>query len=94
MKPEPGARYIHSASEPYNEEQVISQERINAWIDHFGMNKFQCHCSGHARSKDLLQIVEDINARTVYPVHTVHPEVYKGAAKDVVEVSEGHAYIL
>ena len=58
MKPEPGAIYIHSASEPYNEEQEISQERINGWMDHFGMNKFQCHCSGHARSKDLLQIVE------------------------------------
>jgi hypothetical protein len=34
MKPGPGARYIHSASEPYNEEQEISQERINAWMDH------------------------------------------------------------
>ncbi len=29
MKPEPGATYIHSASEPYNEEQEISQERID-----------------------------------------------------------------
>jgi hypothetical protein len=27
MKPEPGGKYIHSASEPYNEEQEISQER-------------------------------------------------------------------
>ena len=35
MKPEPGATYIHSASEPYNEEQEISQERINARMDHF-----------------------------------------------------------
>jgi hypothetical protein len=40
MKPEPGATYIHSAIEPYNEEQEISQERINAGMDHFGMNKF------------------------------------------------------
>jgi hypothetical protein len=30
MKLEPGAVYIHSASEPYNEAQEISQERINA----------------------------------------------------------------
>lgn len=28
IKPEPGAVYIHSASEPYNEEQVIDQKRI------------------------------------------------------------------
>jgi mRNA degradation ribonuclease J1/J2 len=39
------------------------------------MYKFQCHCSGHARSKDLLQIVDDINARGLYPVHTEHPEI-------------------
>jgi Zn-dependent metallo-hydrolase RNA specificity domain len=68
-------RHNHSASEPYNEEQEISQERINAWMDHFGMNKFQCHCSGHASSKDLLQIVDEINASTLYPVHTEHPEI-------------------
>ena len=94
MKLKPGARYIHSSSEPYNEEQEISQERINAWMDHFGMHKFQCHCSGHARSKDLLQIVEEINARTLYPVHTEHPEVYKRTVKNVVEVSEGQTYYL
>ena len=94
MKLEPGARYIHSASEPYNEEQEISQERINAWMDHFGMNKFQCHCSGHARSKDLLQIVDEINARTLYPVHTEHPEIYKRSCKNIIEVIEGRSYSL
>ncbi|MEM4252376.1 MAG: hypothetical protein QXE84_02505 [Candidatus Nitrosotenuis sp.] len=30
MKVKPGARYIHSASEPYNEEQELSQDRIDA----------------------------------------------------------------
>lgn len=53
MKPKPGAIYIHSASEPYNEEQELSQERIDAWINHFDMNQFQSHCSGHARGNDL-----------------------------------------
>jgi ribonuclease J len=92
MKPEPDARYIHSASDPYNEEQEISQERINAWMDHFEMYKFQCHCSGHARSKDLLQIVDEINARTLYPIHTDHPEIYKRTVKNVIEVIEGRPY--
>ena len=94
MKPEPGAIYIHSASEPYNEEQEISQERINAWMDHFGIHKFQCHCSGHARSRDLLQIVDEINARTLYPVHTEYPEIYKRNAKNVIDVIEGRRYSL
>lgn len=93
MKPEPN-RYIHSASEPFNEEQEISQERINAWMDHFGMDKFQCHCSGHARSKDLLQIAEEINAGAFYPIHTTHPEIYKRNIENVIEVSEGRTYSL
>jgi ribonuclease J len=94
MKPGPGATYIHSASEPYNEEQEISQERIDAWMDHFGMHKFQCHCSGHARSRDLLHIAEEINPHTLYPVHTQRPEIYKRTIKNVIEVSEGQAYSL
>jgi len=94
MKVEPGARYIHSASEPYNEEQEISQERINAWTDHFGMYRFQCHCSGHAGSRDLVQIANEINARTLYPVHTERPEIYKRSIKNVIEVTEGRTYSL
>lgn len=92
MKPEEGAKYVHSASEPYNEEQEISQERINAWMDHFGLNKFQCHCSGHAGRKDLYQIVEEINPHSLYPVHTEHPNLYKNICNDVVDVYEGRTY--
>jgi len=51
MEVKPGARYIHSSSEPHNEEEEASEDRINAWIEQFGMNKFQSHCSGHARGQ-------------------------------------------
>lgn len=71
------ARYIHSASEPYTEEQEISQDRVDAWLEHFGMHKFQSHCSGHARGRDLLDTVKEVNAKTLYPIHTEHPEIYQ-----------------
>ena len=32
-----GALYIHSASEPYNEEQVLSQERVDNWLGLTGL---------------------------------------------------------
>jgi ribonuclease J len=92
MKPKPGATYIHSASEPFNEEQEISQERRNAWTEHFGLHKFQSHCSGHAKGKDLLEIVKEIDACTIYPIHTTRPELYKNAVKNVIEVREGVSY--
>jgi len=92
MMPKPGARYIHSASEPYNEEQELSQERIDAWLNHFGMHKFQSHCSGHARGRDLLEAVKEIGAKTLYPVHTEHPDAYKAISKNMVLVKEGKKY--
>ena len=94
MKIKPGARYIHSASEPYNEEQELSQERIDAWIEHFGMHKFQSHCSGHARGKDLLEAVSEINAKTLFPVHTEHPDAYKKISKNITIIDEGKKYSL
>lgn len=92
MKIKSGARYIHSASEPYNEEQELSQERIDAWIEHFGMHKFQSHCSGHARGKDLLEAVSEIGAKTLYPIHTEHPDLYKKVSKNMILIEEGKKY--
>lgn len=94
IKPDPGAVYIHSASEPYNEEQELDVKRIDNWVDHFGMNKFQSHCSGHARGKDLLEAVSEIEAKTLYPVHTEHPDLYKKVSKNIILIKEGAKYDL
>lgn len=94
MKPKTGALYIHSASEPYNEEQELSQERIDAWLEHFGMAKFQSHCSGHARGKDLLEAASEIGAKVLFPIHTEHPEAYKTTVPAITLVKEGVTYKL
>ena len=94
MKPKPGARYIHSASEPYNEEQELSQERVDAWIDHFGMVKFQSHCSGHARGKDLLKVVSEIASKRIFPIHTENPAVFKKTLSNVTLINESVKYSL
>ena len=94
MMPKPGARYIHSSSEPYNEEQKLSKERLNAWIEHFGMHKFQSHCSGHARGQDLLAAVSEIDAKSLFPVHTEYPEIYKKISKNVTMIEEGVKYTI
>lgn len=94
MMPKPGARYIHSSSEPYNEEQKLSKERQDAWIRHFGMHMFQSHCSGHARGRDLLSAVSEIGAKMLFPVHTEHPDAYAKVAKKMTLVKEGTEYSL
>ncbi|NIP61707.1 MAG: MBL fold metallo-hydrolase [Nitrosopumilaceae archaeon] len=94
MKVKPGARYIHSSSEPYNEEQELSQERLSAWIEHFGMQKFQSHCSGHARGKDLLEAVNEINAKRLFPIHTEHPDSFNKVSDNITIVEESKQYNL
>ncbi len=94
MMPKPGARYIHSSSEPYNEEQKLSKERQNAWLEHFGMQMFQSHCSGHARGRDLLSAVSEIGSKMLFPVHTEHPDAYRKIAKGITIVEEGVKYDL
>ena len=92
IKPRPGAIYIHSASEPYTEEQEISEDRVENWLSHFQMNKFQCHCSGHAQGRELLEAVSEISPKTLYPVHTEHPDLYNQVSKNMVLVEEGKKY--
>ena len=94
MKPQPGARYIHSASEPYNEEQEFDLVRINNWIEHFGMAKFQSHCSGHARGRDLLDAVSEIGASMLFPIHTEHPDLYRTKVPKMTLVKEAVKYNL
>ena len=94
MKPKKGTAYIHSASEPYNEEQVLNQDRVNNWLEHFGMKKYQIHCSGHAKGEDLLQVVKDIDAKMLYPIHTEHPTEYVKVTRKMTIVEEGKTYKL
>lgn len=94
MKPPPGTLYIHSASEPYNEEMLLSQERVDNWLDRFGMNRHQIHCSGHAKSLDLFQVVKEIDAQMLFPVHTEHPELFVRATRKMTVVQESREYTL
>lgn len=94
IKPKPGARYIHSASEPYNEEQEISHDRINAWVTHFDMAKFQSHCSGHAGRTDLVEAVSQIGSNIIFPVHTEYPELYQKWVSNIKLVREYEKYYL
>ena len=91
-KPTRGSLYIHSASEPFNDEGVSDKKRIDLWLDHYDLNRVQSHCSGHSKGQDLLDIVKDINSDMLFPIHTVHPESYKNVTDKITIVKEGMTY--
>jgi ribonuclease J len=68
---------MHSLSEPFNEEMEISFKRMRNWLDHFGLNFVQNHCSGHAPGSDIREIVKTVNPKVLFPVHTEYPGVFR-----------------
>jgi ribonuclease J len=91
LKPTTGL-YIHSLSEPFNEEMEISYKRMKNWLTHFHLEYFQSHCSGHINGDDLRELIKTIHPKTLYPIHTEHPGFFRKLPGKIVMVKEGKAY--
>lgn len=94
IKPSVGSTYIHSHSEPFNEEMEIDDNRLNNWMDLFKLNRIQSHCSGHANWSDLKDLVKRIDAKIVIPIHTTKPEAFKEATDNVKLVKYAESVLL
>ena len=77
ISPNIGSIYVHSTSEPHNEEQIIDEQRLNNWIDFFGLEKHHFHCSGHASSIEIQKIIQTINPKELIPIHTEQAELFE-----------------
>jgi ribonuclease J len=93
LKPKNGL-YIHSLSEPFNEEMEISYDRMKNWLRHFDIEFFQSHCSGHINGDDLKGLINTIHPKKLYPIHTEHPELFQKLPIKTTMVKEGKAYKL
>jgi ribonuclease J len=93
LKPYNGV-YIHSLSEPFNEEMEISYERMNNWLKYFNLKFVQSHCSGHICGSDLKRLIEKINPKKIYPIHTEFPSLFKKIKNNTIIVEEGKTYNL
>ena len=93
LKPKNGV-YVHSLSEPFNEEMEISYDRMHNWLNHFDLRFVQSHCSGHICGTDLKELIKTINPKILYPIHTEHPNMFKKFHKNVRIVEEGKMFKL
>ena len=93
LKPPKGAMYMHSLSEPFDEEMEFSFKRMMNWLDYFGLNFVQNHCSGHATGTDIKEMVKTIAPNVLFPVHTEFPGVFRRFARTKV-VKYGKEYKL
>ncbi|NYZ79481.1 MBL fold metallo-hydrolase [Candidatus Micrarchaeota archaeon] len=84
-----GGECIHSMSEPFEEDPMsqVSDDVLENWLEHFGMRRHQLHASGHASKSEIFEIVKEIDAKKVFPVHTMNPGMFGVACRNT-EVTE------
>lgn len=78
IKPKEGSVHIRSICEPFSEDMELDQKRIDNWLKLFGLYPEQkIHSSGHACGPAIFEMINKINPRKLYPIHTVKPEAFK-----------------
>ncbi|MFN4133114.1 MAG: MBL fold metallo-hydrolase [Candidatus Hadarchaeales archaeon] len=94
-----GGTYIYSSSEAHNEEDVFDFRRLWEWLKFFNLRvrgfhmkrgrpviEPGFHASGHASAGELLEIIETISPKTIVPIHTEHPLLFKRALGQKVKI--------
>jgi ribonuclease J len=93
IKPNPGSHFIHSMSEPFSEEDIEDQVMHN-WLDHFKMQFHQLHASGHLNREQLTGLINYINPKRIFPVHTENQQLFKKISGNVQTIKYGREYRL
>jgi len=89
IKPNKESVHIRSVCEPFNDDMILDQKRIDNWLKLFGLYpEHKYHASGHASGKHIFEMVEKIKPKTLIPIHTEHPEMFKKFHKNVLFVGK------
>jgi ribonuclease J len=93
IKPKPGSQFIHSMSEPFSEEDIEDQVMHN-WIAHFKMHFHQLHASGHLNKDQLVDLINYIQPKRVFPVHTENQQLFKYYCNNAQTIEYGKECVL
>jgi len=93
IKPDAGATYIRSLTEPFDLEMELKEEQVRNWFEHFGILKrdedwHQIHVSGHGDGEQIKYIIDNSNAKTLIPIHTKKPEFHQKWHSNVHTVNQ------
>jgi ribonuclease J len=88
IQPVPGSAFIHSKSEPIEEDDEV-EEAVANWVRFFKLRRYQYHASGHMSEREIAEMIKAIAPKVVIPVHTEHPERFVRFAPRVVQPTVG-----
>jgi ribonuclease J len=85
IQPNEKTKYIRSTCEPFDDKMEFNERIVDAWLNHFRIIKTKTiHCSGHAPATDLKRIIEEIDPKTIIPIHTENPDWFKELGRDCI----------
>lgn len=94
IKPAEGSVYIKSVCEPFDAEMEIDWERVQNWLNHFGLHISSTHVSGHASGSQLQGFVEQVSPKKIIPIHTENAKAYEKWSNNVNCVKPGQTFDL
>lgn len=86
----PGGLYIHSMTQPFNDDMELSDRKLRRWLAAFGLRYTQTHVSGHLSEDDLHHALDEIGAKRLVPIHSLHPDL----TAEKYEARSGHKALL
>lgn len=86
IKPAKGASFVYSLSDLFweGDDNEAMRTAVENWMKLFGIKMIHAHASGHASGEEIKKLIKEINPKTLIPVHTEHPEMFKKFHKNVV----------
>ncbi|MDD5500050.1 MAG: MBL fold metallo-hydrolase [Candidatus Nanoarchaeia archaeon] len=96
IMPKKTSIHIRSICEPFNDEMVLDEKRINNWLKKFNLYpQHKIHASGHASGAKLIEMAKEINPELLIPIHTEHAEIYKKEFPKITKIiKKGEKIIL
>jgi ribonuclease J len=69
-----GGLYIHSQTQPFNDDLELVMFKLKRWCDAFHLaGPVHTHVSGHADEATLHGVLEQLKPKVLVPVHSEHP---------------------
>ena len=93
IRPSPGSHFIHSMSEPFSEED-LEYEVMHNWLNHFKIKFHQLHSSGHLNRQQISALINEINPKRVFPIHTENQLLFRKFYRRVQLIEYGRTYKL
>jgi ribonuclease J len=83
IQPVKGSKYIRSITEPFNDDMKKDAQIVKNWLDLVGLDLYgmrgdeKLHASGHANGREIIDMLEELSPKTIFPIHTSSPKFLK-----------------